>query len=321
MDQSLELVIRNPQEGKFLKKIEWNKDAFMALISSMIDRYKGAVYLPEDIATAKKDRADLNALKKEISDRRIVIKKAVMAPYEVFEKEVKEVVDLIDEPLAAIDKTIKESEERARKEKKQELQSFFDENIGELSGILTFDRVFDQRMLNATYSINKAKKEITDAIDRVQKDLQSIDTLVEEKYRLQVKDYYCRTMNISGAMGEASRLKELDRRLEEQRERERIRKEQEAARKAEAEARAAKKEEEPEQKPQEAEQDAPKPEQEPPKQEQAQNAFVQAAKAVQQPKEPAKLYKARFYAIGTKEQIMALKQYMIYNKIEFGKVV
>lgn len=314
MEQNLELVIRKPQEGQFLKKIEWNKEAFMELISSITDRYKGTVYLPEDIADAKKDRAYLNALKKEISDRRIAIKKAVMAPYEVFEKEVKEVVDLIDEPLAAIDKTIKENEERARQEKKQALQEFFDENVGELSDILTFDKVFDQRMLNATYSMKKAKTEIAESIARIAKDIQSIESLVEEKYRLQAKDYYYRTLDISGAIREAGRLKELDRKLEEQLERERIRLE-EAARKAEAETNLEEQEGQPVPE-KETEQAQPKPGKCPEPEQSAQKPEQSA----QKPQQPAKLYKARFYAIGTKEQIMALKQFMIDYNIKFGKV-
>jgi hypothetical protein len=310
MGESLELVISTPKNEQFLKKIGWNKQEFMTLITSMTEKYKGAVYTEDQIPAAKKDRASLNAMKKAISDRRIQVKKAVMAPYEQFEDEVKEVVALIDEPLAAIDKTIKESEENSKNEKKRALQEFFDESVGELSGILAFDMVFDRRMLNATYTLSKAKGDIADAITRAEADLRIIDELVDEKYRLQAKDYYFRTMNISGTIREVHRLAELDLKLEEQQDCERIRLEDGASWKVEPETKNAAT-------------DKSEPVTEP-----AVNAFANAAMAANetqsepqpQPKQD-KLYKARFYAIGTKDQLMALKQYMVDNKIEFGKVV
>ena len=81
MSEELRLEISNPNGEQFPSKIEWNKEEFMQLVSSMIGQYKGLVYTEEQMKLAKKDRASLNALKKAISDRRIEIKNAIMAPY------------------------------------------------------------------------------------------------------------------------------------------------------------------------------------------------------------------------------------------------
>lgn len=101
--EELSLVISQPDEGKFLQKIGWNKEQIMNAVAEITKQYTGLTYTEEQMQDAKKDRATLNAMRKDISDRRIQVKKALMAPYEAFEAEVKEVVAMIDEPIAMID--------------------------------------------------------------------------------------------------------------------------------------------------------------------------------------------------------------------------
>uniref|UniRef100_UPI0034A2E628 DUF1351 domain-containing protein n=3 Tax=Lachnospirales TaxID=3085636 RepID=UPI0034A2E628 len=234
MAEELSLVIKNPNEGEFLKHIEWNKEQFMERVASVTEQYEGLTYTDEQIKDAKSDRAGLNAMKKEISDRRIQVKKAVMEPYTQFEKEVAEVVALIEKPIAMIDAQIKEYDERVKGEKKQALKEYFEEIAADLEGVLTFDRVFDQRYLNATVSLNKAKTDIKDKVERVNTDLNTLNSL-EAEYRMFARDVYVKTLDMSKAMAEISRLQELKKQEEE-----RIRKEEEAkAAKAAAEEKAA----------------------------------------------------------------------------------
>ena len=183
MADELSLVIKNPNEGEFLKHIEWNKEQFMELVASMTEQYEGMTYTDEQIKIAKSDRATLNAMKKAISDRRIQVKKAVMEPYTKFEAEVAEVVALIDKPIAMIDSQIKEYDERVKNEKKHALKEYFEEIAADLEGVLTFDRVFDQRYLNATVSLSKAKTDIKDKVERVNTDLNTLDSL-DAEYRM-----------------------------------------------------------------------------------------------------------------------------------------
>ena len=332
MVEELSLVIKNPTEGEFLKHIEWNKEQFMELVASMTEQYEGMTYTDEQIKIAKSDRATLNAMKKAISDRRIQVKKAVMEPYTKFEAEVAEVVALIDKPIAMIDSQIKEYDERVKNEKKHALKEYFEEIAADSEGVLTFDRVFDQRYLNATVSLNKAKTDIKDKVERVNTDLNTLNSL-DAEYRMFARDVYVRTFDMSKAMAEISRLQELKKQEEE-----RIRKEEEAraAREA-AEAKAA--------------ESVPKPAESVPKTEESVSNPVEnvtesaeivhePAKSVTEPEEnvgPAasidvpdtsvavpeedtKQYKASFTVYGTKAEIMGLKQYMIEHKIKFGKV-
>lgn len=307
MAEELSLIISNPTKGEFLKKIDWNKEQFKEKVAAKTEEYRGLVYTEETMKTAKEDRAELNKMKNDISDIRKEVKKAIMEPYTQFENEVKEVTALIDEPIAMIDAQIKEYEERVKNEKKQQLETHFNEVVAELNGILTFDKIFDSKWLNVSTSLKKAKEEIDNQIEVVRMGLRSIDNLCEEKYHTVLKDFYTRTLNITKTMDEYSRLREMDRKLEE----EKVRKAEEARLKAEQEA---KKEEisatVTETVDSVVEQTQTETAVEPPvEQPEVVDAFVQ----------PEKQYKASFTVYGTKDQIMALKQYMIDNKIRYEK--
>lgn len=338
MAEELSLVISNPNGGEFLKTICWNKEEFMEFVTSITEQYNGLTYTEDQMKAAKEDRATLNSMKKAISDRRIEVKNAVMAPYTQFEKEVKEVVSLIEKPMSMIDGQIKEYEERTKAEKKQKLEDFFREISTEYD-FLTFDKVFEQKYLNTSVSLKKAKEDIQQKVERIATDYRSIDSFASEKYRGAAKDVYTRTLNLSAALAEDKRLTEIDRKQEE----ERLRKEEEAERLREKEAQAAV-EAQPEtpigkaissiehqafsvvvsnkgvsKEPESVSntgKNVPEPEKsviEPP----SGDASVTDPFA---PQEDTKQYKASFTIYGTKAQIMAVKQFMIDNNIKFGKV-
>lgn len=333
MAEELSLVISNPNEGEFLKMIDWNKDEFMELVASITEQYKGLTYTEDQMKAAKTDRARLNSMKKAISDRRIEVKNAVMAPYTQFENEVKEVVALIEEPISLIDGQIKEYEESSKKEKRQKLMEHFKDVASNLDGILTFDMIFDQRYLNASISLKKAKEDIDERINQFKTDLRTIETMCEEKYHTIVKDYYMKSQNISKALEEARRMKELDRKLEEDKQRKeeaRIKAEEAESKAKEAATRTAETVTETAETVTETHESVSK---------EVENAIkpvenvTDEVKSVVSPpagsvtvtdpfvsQEDTKQYKASFTVYGTKAQIMALKQYMNYSNIKFGKV-
>ena len=59
----MELKIISPQEGGFVKEIQWNNEELKAEISEKMQDYKNLVFTEETIKEAKKDRANLNKLK------------------------------------------------------------------------------------------------------------------------------------------------------------------------------------------------------------------------------------------------------------------
>ena len=302
------------------------------MVESITTQYEGLTYTDEQIKEAKSDRATLNAIKKAISDRRIQVKKAIMEPYTQFEKEVAEVVALIDKPITMIDSRIKEHDKHVKNEKKQALKEYFEEITSDSDDILTFDKVFDQQYLNATVSLNKAKMDIKSKVDRVNIDLNTLNS-IDSEYRMLARDIYMKAFDMSEAMAEIIRLQELKKREEE---RNRKEKETIVARTA-AEEKAVAPVLEPTETMRKTEEDLQKPVENvikmaeivhkpssnviEPEEAVRSAAFIDVPEtSAVAPVKDTKQYKASFTVYGTKAEIMGLKQYMIEHKIKFGKV-
>ena len=235
--EELTLVINNPDEGQFLKSIGWNKEQIKEAVVSITEQYRGLTYTEEQLQEAKADRAKLNAMKDDISARRIQVKNALLKPYNVFEAEVKEVVAMIDEPIAMIDEQIVAYEERTKEEKKQTLEKFFAENKGSLPELITFDKIFNPKWLNKTSSLSSCKKDIKKLIEDISANLSAIRSALDERYSVYAEEFYLkREMNLSHALAEANHIQEMDRKAEEERKaKEQAEKEREEARKKAAE--------------------------------------------------------------------------------------
>lgn len=308
--ENLSLVIKNPQQGDFLKDIAWNKQEFMDFVSSITEQYEGLTYTEEQMKTAKQDRAKLNAMKKAISDRRIEVKNAIMAPYNQFEKEVKEVTALIEKPIAMIDEQIKAFEEQQKKEKKQKLVDFF-EKTSEYD-FLKFEDVFDSRYLNATFSLSKAKDDIQCKLDKIKADIDTIDNFTSEKYRHSALDIYTKTLDVNAALAEDKRLNDLDKKIEEERKLQEKETQSVEEETQDGEVLAPEKGEVDQQEFRKTEQVDTD--------ETSQTNEYMPQEEKNNVEEDLTQYKTSFTIYGTKTEIIAVKQFMVDNNIKFGKV-
>lgn len=213
----MELKIINPNEDGFLKKIEWNFEEIKSEVAAKIEEYKTLVYNDDNIKIAKTDIATLRKFYKALDDKRKDIKKKCLEPYECFEKEMKEVLGLVNEPILLIDKQIKEVEEIKKQEKRNKIKEFYEENIGSLKQLLPLESIFKAEYMNVTKPMKSIQEEIKAKIEKVADDLKTIEEL-HTKYELQIKDYYIRTLDLSLALRENSRLIELEKRLEREKE-------------------------------------------------------------------------------------------------------
>lgn len=345
----MEFRLINPTEDGFLRRIQWNKEELEAAVRAKIAGYENVVYTEENIKAAKNDRAELNKLIKAIEERRKQVKNIINEPYAVFEAELKEITALINEPVALIDQQVKAFEEKQKKEKKAAIKATYDKNIGDLTEVLPFEKIFDSRYLNQTYKLATAQKEIVDKINTVKTDLETIDSL-DSKYKLNAKDVYIKTLDLSKALAENKRLTDLEEKLEadkrrkaeeeaERKRQEEIRKQKEAEEQAKREAEEAERKAAEAKKAQEAaaevEQTAPQSEMGKVIESIERSAFAQAvAGDVQsEPGEQAvdpfapkaetkqeKKYRVRFYADGTKEQLAKLVEFLNENNIKYGKI-
>ena len=231
--EKMEFRLINPTEDGFLRVIKWNKEELEAAVRHKIAAYQNVVYTEDNMKQAKADRAELNKLTKAIEERRKMVKKIINEPYEVFEAELKEILALIQEPVGIIDRQVKAFEDQQKEEKKKSIQKSYDEVIGDLAEVLPFERVFDIRYLNQTYKLATAQAEVKAKVEKVRTDLETIDSL-ESKYKLNAKDVYIKTLDLSKALAENKRLSDLEEKLEAEKRR---KAEEEAERKRLAEER------------------------------------------------------------------------------------
>ena len=328
MDEKMEIRLVNPTEDGFLQRIDWNKAELEENVRSIVAAYQGLVYTEDTVSDAKNDRAARRKLLNEIEDRRKLVKKKCMEPYEVFESDLKDVTALIKEQISIIDGQVKEYENSVKEEKKARLQDVYAEAIGELAEVLPFERVFEAQYLNVSFKESKAATEIQEKVQRVKSDMAAIDAL-DSKYKLNAKDVYVRTLDMSKAMAENARLIKFEEQMEADRKRkaeeeERRRAEAEERRRQEAERIAAERAEREkalveqqtqEERTSEAGYDTPVPDK---------TADAQSEEPAEKPAEKEvlpeeKKYKATFYAIGTLQQLKDLQEYMKEHKIQFGK--
>lgn len=319
--EKMEFRLISPTEDGFLRRIQWNREELEAAVRNKIAAYENVVYTEDNMKHAKADRAELNKLTKAIEERRKMVKKIINEPYDVFEAELKEILALIQEPAGIIDRQVKAFEDQQRDEKKKHIQESYDEVIGDLADVLPFDRVFDVRYLNATYRLGAAQEEIREKIAKVRMDLETIDSL-ESKYKLNAKDVYIRTLDLSKALAENKRLFDLEKKLEAEKRR---KAEEEAERKRQAEERQ--KEAEEKERLDEEQKSVTEPAEN--VSNGAENGMQESMSAVepfvqQQSSEPPKVaekrYQTKFYAKGTREQLEKLIQFMNDNGIEYGRI-
>lgn len=290
----LELKIFSPQENGFVPEIKWNNEELKAAIAEKMKEYKGLVFTEETISEGKKDRANLNKLRGAIDDERKRVKKLCMEPCNRFEKEVKEVLALVDEQISAIDIQIKEVEQIKREEKRKAVQELF-ESIG-FQKFVTLEMIWDEKWLNASVALSKVENQMKETMYRIGEEVGTISRLPE--FSFEAMEVYKKTLDLTQAIKKGQELADIQKRKEEALARQKV---EEERRKAE-EAAAGKESENPEEAADTH--DAPKKAEE--------NDYT---RVVSEP-----VMRIDFRVWGTKEQILALRDYMKQNNLKFGKV-
>lgn len=290
----LELKIFSPQENGFVPEIKWNNEELKAAIAEKMKEYKGLVFTEETISEGKKDRANLNKLRGAIDDERKRVKKLCMEPCNRFEKEVKEVLALVDEQINAIDIQIKEVEQIKREEKRKAVQELF-ESIG-FQKFVTLEMIWDEKWLNASVALSKVENQMKETMYRIGEEVGTISRLTE--FSFEAMEVYKKTLDLTQAIKKGQELADIQKRKEEALARQKA---EEERRKAEETA-AGKESENPE--------DAADTHDAPKKAEE--NDYT---RVVSEP-----VMRIDFRVWGTKEQILALRDYMKQNNLKFGKV-
>ena len=155
-----------------------NFDEIRQKLDYYLDFYRNAAYTPENLQQALADRTNLNRLKKALTVKRKEIKDICLEPYRSVEVQFKDLISMIDAPLASIAEFAEEMEQVRKDEKCAEIKLYYDlyaRNLGPLANdIFSKQWFYDKKWENKTCKEHQWKREIREKIDLITRDLQII---------------------------------------------------------------------------------------------------------------------------------------------------
>lgn len=209
------------QEVQFPKVIQFNFGELKEEITAKAELYKNMVYTEDTIKEAKADKATLNKFIKVLEDKRKDVKKQCLQPYEDFEKQIKELVAIVNEPVQLIDSQVKAYDEKRKAEKLEQIKAIWEES--DHPEWLSCNMIFDNRWLNVTFSLKQVQDAITERLTQINTELTTLNSLTE--FAFEAVEVYKNTLDVNRAIAEGQRLADIQKR-----------KQEEAMRKAAAEA-------------------------------------------------------------------------------------
>lgn len=209
------------QEVQFPQVIQFNFAELKEEITAKAELYKNMVYTEDTIKEAKADKASLNKFIKVLEDKRKDVKKQCFQPYEDFEKQIKELVAIVNEPVQLIDSQVKAYDEKRKAEKLDQIKAIWEES--DHPEWLSCNMIFDNRWLNVTFSLKQVQDAITERLTQINTELTTLNSLTE--FAFEAVEVYKNTLDVNRAIAEGQRLADIQKR-----------KQEEAMRKAAAEA-------------------------------------------------------------------------------------
>ena len=182
--------------------ISFNFEDLKEALTAELELYKNLVFTEDTKADAKKTVAELRKLKKQISDKRIEVKKLYMQPYTDFEAKVKELDKLINEPITFISEQIDAFEQKRIEEKRELINEIYLELVSEredIAGYAELNRVYDSKWENASTSKKTIQEAITSYLDSVDNDIAAIKSM-ESEYEAKALMRYKETGVLSDAL-------------------------------------------------------------------------------------------------------------------------
>lgn len=198
----LELVVSE----KTIGSLTTNAKQIRELVEKVLPMYDISNYSTDDLAKAKSDKTLLNKAAKSLNDKRIQFEKEFMAPFSEFKEVVNDTVSLIKEAVGKIDTVIKEDDERCKAEKRKEIERIGKELGVEAAGI-NLQKIWNAKWLNKSASLKAVEKDITEKMNTINADLETLKSFAEDYDVLVVR--YKENLNLQETVRYANQLKEM----------------------------------------------------------------------------------------------------------------
>lgn len=178
-----------------------------------LEFYKSISYSEDGVKVAKKDKTALNKLKKAIDDKRKEIKKNYMQPYMEVEAQAKELIALIDEPLALISEYIAQEAELEKTARRQEIAKYYSSHSDVLGDFAEkiFDNpaFYDKKWENKSTSVKAYQSSVAEKIQKVATDISAIQA-TGGKHTAALLERYFETLSVDQLSEYKSSLESAD---------------------------------------------------------------------------------------------------------------
>ena len=181
--------------------IDFNYEEIKTELQSKMDEYATCVYTDDTVKEAKKDRAELNNLKKSINARRLELEREYNKPFAEFKAKVNELIDIIDEPIKIIDTRVKEYEAEQKEKRRAEIAEHI-ANTTENPEL--FELAWDDAWLNASTTMKKVREKIAELDAQFTRELNILKDVSE--YSFEAIEKYKQTLSLTEAIEETKRL-------------------------------------------------------------------------------------------------------------------
>ena len=163
---------------------------------------------------ARRDRAYLNGLKKEIEERRKAVKREYTKPLKEFEDGCKAVTALIDDAVAGIKGQIDAAEDARRQAAYAALSQHYEDAAPLLVPVVPYERIHEDQWLNKGFGEMKAYAAIDEKVSRVAQAWEALKTMqgTLPRYDVCEREFF-RTLDLTGAIQTATEAAAEDARI------------------------------------------------------------------------------------------------------------
>lgn len=176
-----------------------NFEEIKANVQASMELYKSMTYTEDTLSEAKSTVATLRKLSKHLDDKRKDVKRKCMMPYEEFEDKIKELQNIIAEPIELITRQTREYEDKRIKQKKEEIQQIYDDCIEGMQEYIPLERIYDRTWENKGTSAKKIKEAIETYVDNAKMSVETIKNMHSEAEQ-RALEAFKKTLDLSVAV-------------------------------------------------------------------------------------------------------------------------
>lgn len=189
--------------------ISFNYEEIKQELISKVEVYKTLVYTEDQVSSAKKDRASLNAFKKSLNDERIRLEKEYLEPFNDFKDKINELIKIVDEPVAIIDKQVKGFEEEKRNSKRKDVEDLWKSKTK--PDWLRLEQIWDDKWLNASVTMKQVETAIDNELARIDSEIGIIQSLAHPEEALIL---FRESLSLATATAESERIAKIQEAVE-----------------------------------------------------------------------------------------------------------